>query len=251
MAQEKTHYDYIDIIGKTHVTTRNYVEKRWNQYYFKSYSYTVDKMLGTIDGQSIIDIGTSHGSWFRFLKAKGFGKIYGVEIDSGRTELAKKCGYDLVYNCDAANVPLADNSTDFAVSNDVFVHILRLEDKIAVLKKVEKILRPGGIFILNHAMSRAFKYGGYRVEKYCSFFNLDEFLTLITGNTKFEIVDIKPTFFMHRNKPRGFFRKAIRHLTVMMPFGVSLLFLIDYFNARKLNIQESDAVYVKLQKKVK
>ncbi len=249
MGKEKTHYDYIDVIGETHATTKNYLEKRWNQYYFKSYRYVVNKMLGKVQGQSILDVGTSHGAWLDFLKSKNFMEIYGVEIDSRRAELAKKSGYTEVYNCDAADVPLVNNSIDYAVSNDVFVHILRLDDKIAVLKKVESILKPGGSFILNHAMSRALNYDGYTVEKHCSYLSLHEFIFLIINNTKFEIADIKPTYFSFSNKKRGCLAKALRHIIVMLPLGVSFLFLMDYFHTRSISIQESDTVYLKLRKK--
>ena len=249
MTQGKTQYDYIDIIGETHFTTNNYVDKVWNQYYFKSYSYVVDKMLGDVSGKSVIDVGTSHGSWFDFLKSKQFGSIYGVEIDPERAALAKECGYTAVYNCDAAEVPIENSSVDYAVSNDVFVHILKLDDKIAVLKKIEDILKPNGVFILNHTMSKAFNYTGYTVEKYCSFLDLDEFIRMVMNHTQFEIVDIKPTYYFFRHRRLNPFNRVLRSAIVRIPLGYYVLFLMDYLYSRKLGMQESDVVYLKLRKK--
>jgi ubiquinone/menaquinone biosynthesis C-methylase UbiE len=244
----KTHYDFIDMIGETHETARNYPERRWNQYYHKSYRFTVKRMLGDVRGKSVIDIGTSHGAWFPFLRARGFQPIYGVELDEQRAALAKRGGYDEVYHCDAKKIPHESNSFDFALSNDVFVHILQKEDKIAVLKEIFRILKPGGIFILNHTMSVAFRFSAYHIDKYCSFLSLHEFLSLIIQNTDFTIVDIKPTYYSHRDVLPGIFKKAIRQALVRAPFGVMLLFLMDYVNVRKKSLEESDTIYLKVVK---
>jgi SAM-dependent methyltransferase len=207
-------------------------------------------MLGDVRGKTVLYVDTSHGSWFDFLGSKQFKLIYGVEIDPERARLAKSRGYAEIYNCDAADVPLPNGSIDCAVSNDVFVHILRIEDKAAVLKKIENILKPGGIFILNHTISKAFNHENYTVQEYCSYLTLHEFISLITNNTKFEIIDIKPTFFSFRGKKRSFLDKVLRHLTVTLPLGVSFLFFKDYFNTRSLGLQESDTVYIKLRKRL-
>ncbi|MFA6321529.1 MAG: methyltransferase domain-containing protein [Candidatus Omnitrophota bacterium] len=249
MTQEKTHYDYIRAIGETRYTARNYLEKCWNRYYFKTYSYVLDKMLGDVTGRSVLDVGTSHGAWFEFFKRKQFSAIYGAEIDSGRAKLAKACGYDEIYNCDASMVPIKACTIDYAVSNDVFVHILRLEDKIAVLKKMEDILKPGGAFIFNHPVSRAFGYKNYKVDGSCSFLSLQELIAMVTKNTGFEIDDIKPTFFKFRNMRRNFFCRSLKYLMIMMPFGSDILFLADYINSRKSGMQDSDTIYLKLVKK--
>jgi ubiquinone/menaquinone biosynthesis C-methylase UbiE len=249
MGQNKTHKDYIEIIGETCATGRNYEEKLWNKYYFMSYTYTVNKMLGSVIGGSVIDVGTSHGNWYPFLKQKGFNEIYGVELDSHRAHHAKQLGYTEIYNCDAAHIPHPSNSIDVAVSNDVFVHILKMEDKVSVVREVERILKPGGIFILNHSMSAAFNYEGYTVSKHCSFLSLQEFLLLLLNNTNYEVLDIKPTYFSFRNGRPSFINKMARAL-IKLPLSVHLLFFLDYFNSRSLPISESDYLYIKLRKRL-
>jgi ubiquinone/menaquinone biosynthesis C-methylase UbiE len=109
---------------------------------------------------------------------KEFHPILGVELDPQRAQQAKESGYDQVYNCDAVKIPLPDNSMDLSVSNDMFVHILELEHKIAVLKEMERVLKPGGIFILNHPMSRAFGFKDYHVQEYFSFPEIISYMKL-------------------------------------------------------------------------
>jgi len=247
-ASSKTpgHVLHLAQIGTDHGTTTNRRDRMWNEYYFKTYSFVVTKMIGTRRG-TLLDVGTSRGYWFRFWKRKGFYPILGVELDPHRAELAMQTGYDEVYNCDAADIPLHHDSVDVAVSNDVFVHILELEHKIAVLREIERVLKPGGTFILNHTMSRAYGYPDYRTVGYCSFLNLHELLSLITNHTGLRITDIKPTYYNFRDGGASMVAKIVRHLMVI-PLVPTLAFLLDYLHSRRLPIEQSDSVYLRLCK---
>ncbi len=244
---EKTHYDYLSVIGRTHATAYDYKDRRWNQYYFLTYSHIVDRMIGNMRG-TVLDVGTSHGNWLSFLKRKGFSQFLGVELDPERARLAKQCGYHEVYNCDAANIPHPSATIDVALSNDVFVHILRIEDKIAVLKEVERLLKPNGIFIFNHTVSNAFNYDGYHVQEYCSFLSLHELTALVVNNTSLQISDIKPTYYNFRNSRPSLLTRLARRF-IQVPFAVKLLFYLDYLNARDLPLEDSDTVYIKVKKR--
>lgn len=244
---EKTHRDYLSVIGGTHATPGDYKNRRWNQYYHLTYTHIVDRMIGDRVG-TVLDVGTSHGHWLPFLKQKGFTVLLGVELDPERAKLAKQSGYHEVYACDAAQIPHPSETIDVAISNDVFVHILRIKDKISVLREVERLLKPGGIFILNHPMSRAFNFKGYHVHEYCSFLSLQEFITLILNNTGLSITDIKPTYYHFRNSRPGFIARWARHF-IAIPFVIRFLFYLDYLNARDLPLEDSDVVYVKLVKR--
>jgi len=244
---EKTHHDYLSVIGGTHATAGDYKNKRWSQYYHSTYTHIVDRMIGDRSG-TVLDVGTSHGHWLPFLKQKGFSVLLGVELDPERAKLAKQSGYHEVYACDAAQIPHPSETIDVAISNDVFVHILRIEDKIAVLREVERLLKPGGIFILNHPMSKAFNFKGYHVHEYCSFLSLHELVTLVLNNTDFLISDMKPTYYHFRDSRPGFLARWARHF-IEVPLAVKLLFYLDYLNARNLPLEDSDVVYVKLIKR--
>ena len=246
--KEKTHRDYLSVIGETAATAKYYKEKRWNQYYAKTFCHVVGNMISEdLERDSVIDIGTSHGNWFTFLQSQGFRKIFGVELDPDRAQQARACGYTEVFNCDAAEIPLSDSSINLAVSNDVFVHILQMNDKANVLREVQRILKPGGCFIVNHTSSKAFGFSDYHVEKHCSFLSLHEFLKLVMDNTDFEIVDIKPTYYHWRNTRLGLVKKIFRK-ALALPFVVNLLFMLDFFHSRNISIDESDTIYLKLKK---
>ncbi|MCX6135468.1 MAG: class I SAM-dependent methyltransferase [Ignavibacteriales bacterium] len=244
----KTHLDYLSIIGGTAATYRNYGEKRWNQYYFNTYKMIVRCMLKNVPRDEVLDVGTSHGNWHRFLRTAGFKEVIGVELDEKRAEEARQTGYDIVYNCDAANVPRESSSFSAAVSNDVFVHILQLSDKIAVLKEVERLLRPGGVFILNHSMSTSIMKEDYQVVNHCSFLSLNDLIRMISENTSFKFIDIKPSYYHFRKMSENFFVKYLRSALIYVPFSVSIFIWLDSIISRSHAIGESDYVYVKLQK---
>jgi len=218
----------------------------WNKYYFKTYSYVVSRMIGKKRG-TLLDVGTSHGYWLQFWRSKQFDPVLGLELDPQRAKLAKRAGYDEVYRCDAAEIPLSSNSVDVAVSNDVFVHILELEHKIAVLEEIERLLKTGGIAVINHPMSRAYGFEGYRKRGSCSFLDLHEFITLVTNNTNLRITDIKPTYYHFRSYRPTLITRLTRSL-IAVPLVPDLLFTLDYVYSRNLSLEESDAAYLRLRK---
>ncbi len=248
--QAKTHRDYQQLIGGTAATASGLFERRWNRYYHRAYTATVAAMLRgePTAGAAVLDVGTSHGNWFGFLAARGFGRILGVELDPGRAELALRRGYHEVFNCDAADLPLPDRSLDFAVSNDVFVHILRLEDKAAVLREVERVLRPGGVFILNHALSGAFGHRGYTVERHCSYLEPDDCLRLVLEHTGFVVEDLKPTHYTFAGRRPSLAAKLARLALLMLPGGIALRRLRDCLLTRRLPLGQADTLYLKLRK---
>lgn len=247
----KTHRDYLDIIGNTAATTKGWREKRWNCYYFLTYRYLVANMLREADAcrGTVLDIGTSHGNWLPFLKAQGFKTVLGVELHPGRAALARSAGYDVVHNCDAANTPLAKASVDVAMSNDVLVHILRLEDKVAVFREVERVLRQDGVFIFNHTMSRAIGAQGYQVVNHCSYMDLGSLIELVGAHTNFRVIDVKPSYFTFAGRPVRLLTELARTALLMMPLGPHLRFYRDHIYARRLGLEESDSVYLCLAKR--
>lgn len=245
----KSHNDYLDDIGRTTETWNSFGDKRWNRFYFRVHKTIVDRMLGGIgEGLTVLDLGTSYGQWHDYLRQKGFDKVLGVEVDPRRAEIASTRGYEEVFATDGADVPLPKESVDVIVCNGVFVHIIRLEDKIAVLQEVQRLLKPGGTFVFSHTMSKAHGYDSYQVVTYMSFLRLSELVNLIRENTSFAIEDIAPTYFGFRKTRPSLLtwlsRKAMRF---PIPFLGNLLFLLTTFHARQFSLEEADAVYLKLR----
>jgi SAM-dependent methyltransferase len=243
----KTHEDYIGRIGGTAATARGFMERRWNRYYFRTLKRTVRDMLADEIGTdaTVLDIGTSHGNWLPFLRQLGFHTVVGVELDAERAEQARRAGYDEIYNCDARGVPRPSDSIDVAVSNDVFVHILRLQDKAAIVRETERLLRPGGVMVLNHSSARAFGHHAAHIRDHCSYLTLDEFIRLVRDNSSFVIEDIKPSYYSVLGHPQ---RRTLRHLLMAMPFGWMATSLLDHGVRQHQPIDLSDYVYLKVRK---
>src|SRR5690348_9948385 len=114
-------YDYIDIIGTTHETSKNSTEKRMNAYYHKQEVKTVQKLLQKMNltnYESVIDLGCSIGTWYQSYKKFGFKKIVGIDISQERAMEAKKRGYDEIHVCNASKLPFENDSIEVVISND-------------------------------------------------------------------------------------------------------------------------------------
>ena len=246
---ERTHHDFVECIGGTHATAKGFMERRWNRYYFRTERCTVRVMLaGEIrPGATVLDIGTSHGNWLPFLRQVGFTTVLGVELDGERAEQARQAGYEEVYNCDAKRIPRPAESIDAAVSNDVFVHILQWDDKAAVIRETERLLRPGGILVFNLASARAHGYAAAHIQNHCSFLNLDEMIRLVRDNSALVIEDIKPSYYSVIGKPSP---SLMRQLLMAVLGGGFVITQLDHHLRRRLPLDLSDYVYLKLRKPI-
>ena len=243
----KSHRDWANVIGETHATGRTYLEKAFNAYYFLSEKNAVKQLLIGEKRASVIDVGTSYGNWYSFLKSESFNEIFGCEFVASRAKKAAKLGYKEVFNCDAARLPLADNVLQCAVSNDVFVHIIRTADQIAVLEEMHRCLTDDGIFVLNFASAKAFGYERDTVVDYCSYKTLASILNMV-HEQGFLVEDIRPSYY---SKPEAIkIEKLMRCLAVCVPFvGPRLLSILDRFIVKPMSsIEYSDYIYFKLRK---
>lgn len=247
---ETTHWDNVERIGNTHFTTSRGADRNWNLYYFAVYTRVVEAMLAGERRDTVFDCGTSFGDWLPFLRSQGFRCVIGAEIDPGRASRARERGYDDVFVGDAAEAPYDDGSIDAVVSSDVFVHILRMEDKLKVLQRMRELLRPGGCMIVNHASIRSMELDGdYHVDEYVSFISLDRFLRLVQDEAGFAVEDIQPTYRHWRGQrpPRSV---DLTRRFIGTPLGPRIAEFSDrLLGGRVLPIEESDAFYVKLRKR--
>lgn len=244
-----THWDNIGRIGNTHFTASRGAERNWNRYYFATYTKVVTSMLEGEPRGTVFDCGTSYGDWLEFLRGAGFQRVLGAEIDPTRAAEARRRGYDDLFVGDAANADMPDYSVDVVVSNDVFVHILRLDDKAAVLANMFRLLRPGGCMIVNHASVHAYRNSSeYLVDAYCSFISMDAFIRLIHENTAFAIEDVRPTYYHWRlvSPPR---LAGARSLLMTTGAGPAFACAMDRWLLREADgVEASDAFYLKLRK---
>lgn len=239
----KSHRDYVDIIGETALTAKNYRERRWNQYYFSTNQKVVEKLLGTETKDVVLDVGCSHGSWFKTWKNLGFNEIHGVEISSERAEQARITGFNHVYNCEANSIPVEDDSYDIVCSSGTFIHILQLQDKLDVFLEIYRILKPGGVFIFNFTPPNSWGFEKDTINRHCSFYTLNTMIRDIITKSGFIIEDIKPTYY----PDYSMFRKLIGY-AIILPFTITLLKFHDFMFSRNIPIQKSSTIYLKLRK---
>tara|TARA_B100000700_G_C14967152_1_gene819428 strand:+ start:611 stop:1483 length:873 start_codon:yes stop_codon:yes gene_type:complete len=116
--------------------------------------YTRDKMincLGDISNKKGLDVGGGAGVYSIVLALIGaqmsVQDLSSESINSGKL-LSKKIGVDVEYKVgDAQNLQFKDKSFDFCISNDFFEHISK-EQKIEVIREINRVLKPGGQLII-------------------------------------------------------------------------------------------------------
>jgi ubiquinone/menaquinone biosynthesis C-methylase UbiE len=247
----KSHRDFLSVIGETTATGRFRIEKDWNSYYLSHYKSSTRRMLAGERRDNILDVGTSYGVWFRILKRQGFADIYGVELDKGRAKIAQSKGYKQLVNCDAASVPFDSDFFHNAISNDVFVHIIKESDRIEVLNEIYRVLKPGGSFILNFAIGKNISLINGERKEYCKFDTLDSAIQLIQTHTHFIIEDFAPSIYTFTKFNRLIYPVRMLLVKFLPIFGRRICFLLDL--AQRLwhvELESSNYLYVKLRKEV-
>jgi ubiquinone/menaquinone biosynthesis C-methylase UbiE len=121
----------------------------------------VIKMLGSIKGKKVIEIGCGNGYFSRYLARRG-AKVTAFDISPKMIEIAKaeesKNPLGITYiERDAANLRgLKSRSFDRAVANMSLLDVVKIEKAI---KETGRVLRPGGKFIFS-ILHPAFMFDG-------------------------------------------------------------------------------------------
>ncbi len=120
---------------------------------------TVDHMaskLGALRGKSVLDLGAGYGGAARVLASEHGAHVTclnlsAVENERNRmlTEAAGLSGKVDVIDGSFDAMPFADQSFDFAWSQDAILHA---PDREAVLDEVARVVKPGGLFIFHDPM---------------------------------------------------------------------------------------------------
>ncbi|MBB5938991.1 class I SAM-dependent methyltransferase [Streptomyces zagrosensis] len=103
-------------------------------------------------GDCVVDLGSGPGVDAVFLAAQGM-KVTGVDLSAAALERARAWAalagveVDFVHG-DVLDVPLLDGLADVVTDSFVF-HNMRDEARAAYAGQVHRLLRPGGLFVLN------------------------------------------------------------------------------------------------------
>jgi SAM-dependent methyltransferase len=89
----------------------------------------------------ILDIGTSTGTNLRMLHDLGFSRYEGLDSSEEAVRWCAEKGYGNVTKGDACKLPFADGTFDLVLATDVIEHV---DDDIAALREIGRVLNPGG-----------------------------------------------------------------------------------------------------------
>ena len=110
------------------------------------------KRLNRASGRRILDVATGRGSFIKLLQEglKDFDEIIG--IDNLETSILEKTGEDFkdkrikFMHMDACNIVFDNESFDIVCLSNSLHHLADIQ---TVLKEMMKVLKPGGLFIIN------------------------------------------------------------------------------------------------------
>ena len=145
---------HIQKIGGTFENPGGDVERNYNKYDKKSRQTVVRDFFKGEKRDSVLDLGCSIGAWSEFLKLSGFKKRVGIDLSEERLEKARKREYTEVYLMSGTDTGFQDESFDAVICIDVLVHILEKHNQQKVFQEVERILRPGGVFVFSFTSKR-------------------------------------------------------------------------------------------------
>jgi len=108
-------------------------------------------MLGPLPGRRILDLGCADGASMVYCGLQG-AEVNGVDLDAAQVAKAnaRVARFGLrgeARVADAKAMPFPDEHFDGVISNDFFEHI-DVAEKIAVLREVRRVLRPGAPIVI-------------------------------------------------------------------------------------------------------
>jgi cyclopropane fatty-acyl-phospholipid synthase-like methyltransferase len=104
----------------------------------------IDEFLGLLQGKRILDLGSGHGVNANYMQSKGF-RVVGIDLSNKMVAHARKAYPDVEFRVDnMAKLQFPTDSFDGIFASYSLIHLTK--DVIhPVLKKLNKILRSGGI----------------------------------------------------------------------------------------------------------
>jgi SAM-dependent methyltransferase len=94
---------------------------------------------------AILDVGTGTGANLRLLRDLGFARVVGVDFSAEAIRFCAEKGLGSVQPGDVCALPFADRRFDLVFATDVIEHV---EDDLAALREIRRVLRPGGHLLL-------------------------------------------------------------------------------------------------------
>ncbi len=236
--EKETEYNHIEEIGGSVLDWNSKTEKILAEYYHKSEIKTVRDLLKSHKFSQVVDLGCGEGAWGYVYKKLGFKKLIGIDISEERLKIAKKNGFDETYCCNGYEMPFDDNSVDFIISNNVFVHVLQDEDKIRIFNEIKRVLKKNGVFIFNFPSSKAYGLSENTTKKYCRIMNLSSMVKLIEKGD-LEIEKNSSCYFLI---PRVGANPRFVNISTKLIYPIT-----DIFARIFLDVNKSKVIYLKVK----
>ncbi len=104
----------------------------------------IKKYISDIKGKRLLEIGPGKGTFLAKAASDGF-EVHAIELNKSLIEKLKKIT-NHIYTDDLENINVAENFFDVIYFRDVMEHI---DVPVPFLKKVHKILKPGGVLLID------------------------------------------------------------------------------------------------------
>jgi SAM-dependent methyltransferase len=200
-----------------------------------------------IETPRILDVGCGTGANLELLSK--FGVAEGVDVSTDALDFCRQRGLTAVRHGEAERLPYPDESFDLVTGLDVVEH---LDDDVAGLKEMWRVLRPGGRALLfvpafnflwgvqddisNHRrrytakdINRAAETAGFKIER-TTYANITFFVPILLGRLLMKVTGFKPASennltigFMNRPLAAVFGSEAKILENMNLPFGVSAI----------------------------
>jgi ubiquinone/menaquinone biosynthesis C-methylase UbiE len=105
----------------------------------------VTDLLKDIPRTKMLELGCGTGHWTNFFVNKGY-KVTATDISDAMLQIAKQKNLNADFiKADSSKIPFEDNSFDIISSITMLEFV---EDQDKVLEEIQRVLKPGGYFIL-------------------------------------------------------------------------------------------------------
>jgi len=197
------------------------------------------------DQIKVLDIGTGDGQMLRTFKAMGVPpeNLYGMELDQAVVDILNKKGYQgILGRIEDSDLP--DASFDVVAMIQVIEHVADPKD---VMRTLHRILKPGGVFIIEtpnmDAWDRRFfrhkLWGGYHFPRHWTLFNRKT-ITRMLNEVGFDVAHYSTPaaavlwawsvnhFLQERKMPRG----VLNFFSMNNPLALGIFYLLEFIPSR-------------------
>jgi len=132
----------------------------------------------------VLDVGVGSGSNLRMLAEMKFPQVIGLDPNPDVVQICQDKGFMSVQQGSVSDIPFSSESFDFVLATDVIEHV---EDDLAALEEIYRVLRPGGYVLITVPAFQSLWGLQDEVALHCRRYRLGELLERV-GSARLAIV---------------------------------------------------------------